>query len=101
MTAEFILSIIAKNKDKIRIFGVKKLGLFGSFVREEQNAESDIDLLVEFERDKKTFDNFFIHLSFFLEELLKCHIELVTIESLSPYIRPYIIKEVKYVAFRT
>ena len=95
---ENVLSIIIKNQDKIEAFGVKKLGLFGSFVRKEQNAESDIDLLVEFEQDKKTFDNF-MHLSFFLEELFKHHIELVTTESLSPYIKPYITKEVEYAIF--
>jgi len=93
---ENVLSIIRRNQRKIEAFGVKKLGLFGSFVRKEQNAESDIDLLVEFERDKKTFDNF-MHLSFFLEDVLKHHIELVTTDSLSPYIKPYVIKEVEYV----
>ncbi|MEW6231623.1 MAG: nucleotidyltransferase family protein [Chloroflexota bacterium] len=99
-TKEDVLSIIERNQDEIRAFGVKKLGLFGSFARKEQTAESDIDLLVEFERDKKTFDNF-IHLSFLLEELFKHHIELVTTDSLSPYIKPYIIKEVEYVIFST
>ena len=98
LTKKNVLSLIEKNQDKVRAFGVKKIGLFGSFVREEQNTESDIDLIVEFEPGKKTFDNF-IRLSFFLEELLRCHIELVTIESLSPYIRPYVIKEVEYVTF--
>ena len=94
-----ILSTIKKNQNKIESFGVKRLGLFGSFVREEQNLESDIDLLVEFEQGKKTFDNF-IHLSFLLENLLGHHIELVTSESLSPYIKPHIMKEVEYVISR-
>lgn len=93
-----VLSIIRRNQGKIEALGVKKLGLFGSFVRKEQSAESDIDLLVEFEQDKKTFDNF-MHLSIFLEDVLKHHIELVTAESLSPYIRPHVIKEVEYVIF--
>ena len=93
---EDILSMIRRSQGEIEAFGVKRLGLFGSFVRKEQNAESDIDLLVEFEQGKKTFDNF-IHLSFFLEEVLEHHIELVTTESLSSYIKPYIIKEVEYV----
>lgn len=42
----------------------EKIGLFGSFVHGEQDANSDVDLLVEFERGQKTFDNF-IQLSFF------------------------------------
>lgn len=97
-TKEKALSLIAQNQDKIRAVGVKRLGLFGSFVRGEQRAESDVDLLVEFEQDKKTFDNF-MHLVFLLEELLDRRVELVTPESLSPYIRPYIMKETEYVTF--
>lgn len=58
--------------------------------------ESDIDLLVEFEPGKKTFDNF-IHLIFLLEDNLKRRVELVTPESLSPHLRPYLLKEVEYV----
>jgi len=77
--------------------GVKRIGLFGSFVRGDQNSDSDIDLLVEFEIGRKTFDNF-MELSFFLEEVLQHKVELVTVESLSPYIGPHILKEVEYAA---
>ena len=97
-TKEKALSLIEEHRDKIKALGVKKLGLFGSFVHEEQGAESDIDLLVEFEWGKKTFDNF-IQLSFFLEDLFKRRVELVTPESLSPYIGPHIMNEVEYVTF--
>ena len=99
-TKEDILSTIWQNRDKIKPLGVKKLGLFGSFVRNTQNAESDIDLLVEFEAGQKTFDHF-IRLSFLLEEVLNWPVELVTVESLSPYLRPYITQEVAYVTFLT
>ena len=93
---EDVLSVIKRNQNKIESFGVKKLGLFGSFVRNEQDSRSDIDILVEFIQELKTFDNF-MHLSFLLEDILEHHIELVTAESLSPYIKPNIIKEVEYV----
>jgi uncharacterized protein len=96
-TKNNILELIRANRARIKSFGVRKLGLFGSFVRNEQNAKSDIDLLVEFEKRKKNFDNF-IHLNFFLEELLKHRVEVVTTESLSPYIGPHILKEVVYVS---
>jgi len=89
---------IKSNQNRIKAFGVKKLGLFGSFVHEEQRHDSDIDLLVEFEQGSKTFKNF-MQLSFLLEEILNRQIELVTVESLSPYIRPYFVKEVEYVTF--
>jgi predicted nucleotidyltransferase len=97
-TKKDVLSILRQHQDKIKAFGVKKLGLFGSFVRGEQNTQSDIDLLVEFEVGQKSFDNF-IQLSFLLEELLKWPVELVTMESVSPYLRPYITQEVEYVTF--
>ena len=93
-----ILTIIKDNQRRIQDFGVKRLGLFGSFVRGEQNRHSDVDLIVEFDKGKKSFDNF-IHLSFFLEDLLHRPVELVTPESLSPYLRPHITQEVEYVAF--
>lgn len=94
-TKQDVLAIIEKNQAQIRAFGVRKLGLFGSYVREQQSAESDVDLLVEFEQRKKTFDNF-MHLSFFLEKLLQRRVELVTQEALSPYIGPRIIEEIEY-----
>jgi len=95
-TKDRILGLIGGNQDRIRAYGVRKVGFFGSFVRDEQNLESDIDLLVEFEQDKKTFDNF-MHLSFFLEEVLKRSVEIVITDALSPYIGPHILKEVEYV----
>ncbi len=91
-----IVYAIRENRERLKFFGVKKLGLFGSYVREEQHSGSDIDFLVEFQPEKKTFDNF-IQLSFFLEDLLEHPIELVTTESLSPYIGPHILKEVENV----
>ena len=97
-TKENVLELIRSNQDKIRSYGVRKLGLFGSFVRGEHKPESDIDLLVEFQQDKKSFDNF-IQLAFFLEEILEHRVELITIDALSPYIGPHIIKEVEYVNF--
>lgn len=97
---EDIISIIGENKDKIGSFGIKKLGIFGSFVRQQQCTESDVDLLAEFEKDSKTFDNF-IHACFFLEDLLERPVELVTIESLSPYLKPYIMEEIEYVVVKS
>lgn len=93
---EDILRSIAHNQARIKALGVKRLGLFGSFVRDEPHSESDIDLLVEFEPGSKTFDRF-MELAFFLEELFNRRVELVTTESLSPYLGPHILREVEYV----
>ena len=96
-TKERILTLIRARRNHIKTLGVKRLGLFGSFVRMQQDRDSDIDVLVEFEPSQKTFDNF-IHLAFFLEDLFGRRVELVTPEALSPYIGPHIMREVEYVA---
>ncbi|SPD72107.1 DNA polymerase, beta domain protein region [uncultured Desulfobacterium sp.] len=97
-TKQDIIDVINHYASHLRSLGVRRIGLFGSFVRGEQTPDSDIDLLVEFEQGRKTFDSFMI-LCFFLEEVLQHKTELVTVESLSPYIGPHILKEVEYVAF--
>jgi len=96
-TKQDFLDAIDQNRSHMRALGVKRIGLFGSFVRGEQRPDSDIDLLVEFDPGQKTFDAF-MELAFFLEKLLQHRIELVTLESLSPYIGPHILKEVEYAA---
>ncbi|MDP2210017.1 MAG: nucleotidyltransferase family protein [Bacteroidota bacterium] len=93
-----IFHILLLNKEKILNYGARRLGLFGSFVRGEQKESSDIDFLVEFIPGKKTYDNF-INLVYFLEELFGKEVELVTPESLSPYLKPYIEREIEYVTF--
>jgi uncharacterized protein len=77
---------------QIRSYGVQRLALFGSVLRDEAQADSDVDLLVEFAPDQKTFDHF-MGLALFLEDLLERRVELVTPESLSPYIGPHILRE--------
>ena len=96
-TKNAIIEILRANENSIRSYGVKRLGVFGSVAREEHHSESDVDLLVEFQKENKTFDNF-INLVFFLEDLLGHKVELVTTDSLSPYIGPRILEEVEYVS---
>jgi len=63
-------------------------------VRNQSEERSDVDILVEFEPEQKTFDNF-MQLAFFLEDLSGRNVDLITIESLSPHIGPYILHEVE------
>lgn len=95
-TLKDILNILHSKAFEIESFGVERISVFGSFVRNEQTKQSDIDFIVQFKFDHKTFKNF-MALAFFLENLLDRQVELVTIESLSPYLKSEIIKEVKYV----
>lgn len=97
LTTDEIMGSIRKSDAKLISLGVRTIGLFGSFVRGEAGLESDIDILVEFDSEKKTYDNF-IDTCFFLEELFGHKVEVVTTDSLSPYIKPYILKEVEYVS---
>ncbi|QGZ92839.1 nucleotidyltransferase family protein [Microcystis aeruginosa] len=77
-------------------YQVKSLGVFGSFVRGEATANSDLDLLVEFKGDV-TFDNY-MDLKFLLEDLFKRKIDLVIKEDIKPQIRERILEETVYVS---
>ena len=87
-----IIERIQQAEAELRALGVKRLALFGSFVRGEPHPESDVDLLVEFEPKQKTFDHF-MTLSFLLEGLLQRPVDLVTTGALSPFIGPHILAE--------
>jgi hypothetical protein len=92
-----VISLLQEHQKELQRFGVKHCGVFGSFARDTAiHNQSDVDILVAFEPDQKTFDNF-MHLSFFLEDIFGRKVDLITIESLSPYIGPHILDEVEYV----
>lgn len=91
---EDIQNRLSALEDRLRSLGVKRLGLFGSFVRGEQLPDSDVDVLVEFEPGGKSFDRF-MRIAFLLEEVLERRVELVTTEALSPFLGPRILREVE------
>ena len=92
---EAILNTLSENKQALMRFGVKEIGLFGSYVRDQAHSDSDIDLLVDIEKTHKTFRNF-LALTYYLEDLLGTKVDLVTKQSLSPYIGPHILNTVSY-----
>lgn len=95
-----LFSRLQSHHAALRSYGVRQYGVFGSFVRDEPQETSDIDLLVEFEPGQKTFTNF-IDLAFYLEDVLGRRVEVVTKEALSPHIGPHILQEVEYVTLTT
>jgi uncharacterized protein len=95
MPKDAILQTLVTHKQQLIAFGVNKIGLFGSYLRNEATEQSDIDLLVDIQKEKKTFKNF-LALNYYLEELFDCKVELVTTQSLSPYIGPHILKTIAY-----
>lgn len=91
-----LIDTILIHQDSIKSYGVKKLGIFGSFVKDKVKESSDVDFYVEFFEGKKKFDSF-MELIDLLEDITGRNVELITSESLSKYIGPYILKEVEYV----
>lgn len=95
-TKKDIFDLLQKNRSQMQEYGVEKIGLFGSYLRAESNEKSDVDLLVEFNKSKKTFRNY-MGFAFYIENLLGKNVDVITPESLSPYIAPHIKREVEYV----
>jgi predicted nucleotidyltransferase len=83
---------LAGCRAEVYALGVARLALFGSVLRGQARAESDVDVLVEFVPGAKSFERF-LALSDLLESRLGRRVELVTAESLSPYIGPRILAE--------
>lgn len=96
LTAADTRARIGAAREEILAFGVRRLALFGSVLRSDAGPDSDVDFLVEFVPGQKSFDHF-MGLAEFLETLLKHRVELVTTESLSPFIGPHILAEAKNV----
>ena len=89
-----VFKAIQQNHDSIRKYGVRRLGVFGSFARNQADLSSDIDILVDLE--KKTFDAY-MGLKFFLEDLFGRSVDLVLTDSIKPRIRETILRETVYV----
>ena len=97
LTKKHIKDAISSNRLLIRQHGISKIGLFGSYSRQEQKTGSDIDILVDFQQDKETFDNF-MAVCDLLDKIFKGYkVEIVTVGGLSPYIGPHILNAVEYV----
>lgn len=93
-TRREIINLLEKNRERIKSFGVKEIGVFGSVARGEQTEKSDVDVLVELE--KETFDAY-MRLMFFLEDLFERKVDLVMKDSIKPLIKDRILSETIYV----
>ncbi len=94
---KYIIGKLRENISQIKKYGVKRIALFGSYIRGEAHKGSDIDILVVFEKGKKTFDNY-MDLKFFLEDLFGSKIDLVILESVRPELQQEILSTMKYVS---
>lgn len=97
MKKNSVIKRLSSLKDQLRAVGVTQLGLFGSTVRDENTATSDIDILIDFDTEQETYHNF-IYACRILEDNFKHNkLDVVTRKGLSPYIGNVILSEVEYV----
>ena len=94
LTPEKIVATIQAHKEELRDLEVKRLGLFGSFLKGNPKRGSDLDFLVAFR--KPSFDNY-MGLKFLLEKIFRKKVDLVTERSLKPDFK-YVKKEALYVS---
>lgn len=91
-----ILNFLKDHREELtQNFGVKKIGLFGSYARDEADPSSDIDIAVEIE-SKNSFRSFF-SLLYFLEDGLQSKIDLGIEHSLKPIVKQRVLEEIIYV----
>ena len=97
LTKQDIFQTIIDNKEAIKNFGVTEIGLFGSYVRDEQTDKSDIDILVDYRKGEMDFFKF-INFCEILENMFQdLKVDVITKNGMSEFIGPYILKEVEYV----
>lgn len=87
---------MALNKEELgKKFKVKEIGIFGSYVRQEQNKKSDVDVLVTF---YETIDLFtFVELENYLSDILGVKVDLVMKEGIKPRLKERILSEAVYI----
>ena len=92
LSKQDIKKILKEHKDILNKYKVRTIGLFGSYVRGDQQDKSDLDILVEFESPVGFFK--FLEIEEYLEEITGIKVELVTKKALKPRIGEYILREV-------
>ena len=98
LTKEKIINFLKSNYDYIHTnYHILKIGLIGSFARDEQNENSDIDLLIEFEPDTEDIFDLKLNLKEYLKSNLNREIDLCREKYLKPYVKDFILNEVIYV----
>lgn len=91
MDRDEILALLKSRKRQLKKFGVHSLSVFGSFARNQGRKNSDVDILVDFEKPVGLFE--FARLQLYLEETLGRKVDLVTPEALRAELRDDILRE--------
>lgn len=91
-----IVELINKNKEYLKnTYKITKIGIFGSFARNEETESSDVDILVEFEKTPDMFK--FFSVEEYLEKLLNRKIDMVRLQGLKEHIKKNVLSEVIYI----
>jgi hypothetical protein len=95
-TFQEIKEILIENKEKIQgTYKVKKLGIFGSYVRGEQREDSDVDILVTFEEPVSLLK--LVNFENYLQDLTGIKVDVIPERSIRPELRKNILNEVSYI----
>jgi hypothetical protein len=91
MQRDEILALLKSRRRRLKKFGVHSLSIFGSIPRNQARQNSDVDILVDFEKPIGLFE--FVRLKLYLEEELGRKVDLVTPEALRKELRDAILRE--------
>lgn len=98
MTKEYILNYLKEHKDEFsQKFGIVKLGLFGSYAKDEANENSDIDILIELENNITNIHDKKSNFKITLENYFNLKIDIAREKYLKPLAKEEILSEVVYV----
>ena len=97
MKRESVIEILRDHKKVLQQkYGVIKIGVFGSYARNQQRADSDIDIAIEIIKEKKNLHNF-LSIKRELERILGKKVDLGIESTLKPIIKEYVSKDIIYV----
>ena len=88
-------ALLISHQEHLSSLGTRHLAIFGSTVRNENSKTSDIDILVDFDAKKGLF--VFVDLKHYLEDILKCEVDLVSTRALHPALKKRILSEAKQI----
>lgn len=97
MNKNIAIKRLSVSKEAAAVFGISKMGLFGSTVRRENTPQSDVDILIDFAEGKETFHNFMSVCDLLEKNFGDTKVDVVTMKGLSPFIGKQILSEVEYV----
>lgn len=96
LTSDDIISLLEENKESLKAYGVKKIALFGSYARGDATQDSDVDLLVEFEKGRGLYRDH-TNLLDFLEDKLQKPVDLVKPHLLREELKPRVQQEITHI----